>query len=240
MKKILLLLVFAFAVAANSDAQSFGSLFGKLLNKNNAEADTAKTNGAKSTSDNLMNVGKSLLGNVVDEIVSSKKVTVADLSGAWNYEGISCKLESDDMLAEVGSRLVTVKVEEIFNEYLLKAGVKKGSTAVQFSEDGICVIDFSGKQIQGTYAVAEDGNGVVFSFLMGQISLNSVAEYTSSGMNISFEADKVLSVIKAVSSAASQYATAQQTQSQALAMISTLSTLLEGYNGMRLGVRLTR
>lgn len=238
MRKILLLLILAFAVTANGNAQSF---FSKLFSRNSNKTETTETKEEKKTDESdLLGIGKSLLGGVVDNIVAAKKITAADLAGTWNYEGVSCKLESEDMLAEVGAKLVTAKVEEKFNEYLLKVGVKKGNAAVQFAEDGTFVADFSGKQIQGTYAVGEDGNSVVFSFLMGKISLNSVVEYTSTGMNISFEADRVLSVIKSVSSAASQYANAQQSQSSALTMISTLSSLLEGYNGMRLGMRLTR
>lgn len=238
MRKILLLLILAFAVTANGNAQSF---FSKLFNKNSNKTETTETKEEKKTDESdLLGIGKSLIGGVVDNIVAAKKITATDLAGTWNYEGVSCKLESEDMLAEVGAKLVTAKVEEKFNEYLLKVGVKKGNAAVQFAEDGTFVADFSGKQIQGTYAIGEDGNSVVFSFLMGKISLNSVVEYTSTGMNISFEADRVLSVIKSVSSAASQYANAQQSQSSALTMISTLSSLLEGYNGMRLGMRLTR
>ena len=235
MKKILLLMIFAVAVTVNGNAQS---LLGKLFNKNSKTEETKEE--TKSTEEDLLSIGKSLLGGVVENVVGTKKITVESLAGTWNYEGVSCKLESDNTIAEVGAKLVTTKFEDKFNEYLLKVGVKKGCTTVQFAEDGTFVATFSGKQVNGNYVIGEDGNSVVFSFLMGQFTLNSVIELNSDGMNISFEADRVLTILKAVGSAASQYASSQQSQSSALSMISTLSSLLEGYNGMRLGMRLTK
>lgn len=231
----------AFAITASSNAQGLDALFGKLKQKaaenqqkNNEQGDTVSSGGGL----------QSLLGGVVNTFVGGKALTVKDLVGSWGYKGASCKLESDDMLAEVGATLVTAKVEEKLNETLLKVGVTEGKATVEFGEEGVCTVSVGGKPFQGTYAIGEDGKSIQFSFLMGQISLGSAVEYRGKEMNVTFDADKVLAIVKNLSAAASQYATTgtgQQTQlSQAMALVSTLGTLLEGYNGMRLGVRLAK
>ena len=251
MKKILLLLFVAFSVSANSNAQGLESVFGGLFKKSTkTETKTedndkaAESTQGKSLEDELLNIGKALLGDVVDELVGTDKITAADLAGTWSYNGIACELESDDMVSQIGAKVVTAKFEEKMNEYLLKVGVEKGITTIQFAEDGNCVISMGEKQIPGTFVISEDCKNVVFSFLMGQVSLKSEVQLGAEGLTVDFDAGKVLEVLKKVGAIAGEYANGQQTQqsslSSAATMISTMNTLLEGYNGMRLGAKLTR
>ena len=242
MKKILLLLIVAFAVTANSNAQGLDALLGKLKQKATENSQDGKDN--KEAGDELLNLGQSLLGGVVNTIVGGKAITPKDLAGTWGYKGTSCKLESEDMIAEVGASLVTVKVEEKLDELLLKAGVAEGKASVEFDANGNCVATIGMTPFQGTYTIGEDGKSIIFSFLMGQFTLNSVIEYRGNEMNVTFDADKILAIVKNVSASASQYAPAeggQATQlSQTMAIISTFGTMLEGYNGMRLGLKLAK
>ena len=242
MKKILLLFVVVFAVTASGNAQGLDALFGKLKQK--AEENSQNNQNAGSSTNDLMGLGQSLLGGVVNTLVNGKAVTAADLAGTWGYKGTSCKLESEDMLAEMGASLVTVKVEEKLNELLLKVGVSEGKASVEFDAAGNCIAHIGKTPFQGTYVIGEDGKSIVFSFLVGQVNLNSVIEYRGNEMNLTFDADKVLALVKNLSASAAQYApsqTGQATQlSQTMALVSTLGTLLEGYNGMRLGLKLAK
>lgn len=257
MKKILLLFIVTFAMSANGNAQSLESLWGRLVKKvTNAETTETKTtetkvtetkdnaaqnSESKSLGDELMSIGKALFGDAVDELVGDDKITVADLAGTWNYNGIVCSLESDDMVSQLGAKLVTGKLEEKMNEYLLKVGVKNGSTTIQFAQDGSCLICMGEKQIPGTFTISEDGKGVIFQFLMGQVSLKSEVDLGTDGLTIDFDASKVLEVLKKVGVIANEYAANQQLQQSSTAsMISTMITLLDGYNGMRLGARLAK
>ena len=246
MKKILLLFVVVFAMSAGSNAQGLDALFGKFANKLSGKTenkkDSVKT--GTTTEDELLNLGKSILGGVVDNVVGNKGLTTEDLLSTWNYEGVSCTLESDDMIAEIGAKVVTAKLEEKMNEYLPRLGMEKGHATIRFEENGLCTIIMKEKKIQGTYALSEDGKNITFTFLLGQVTLNSEVEYKGGVFNISFDADKALDVIKRIGSSISQYANNQSTQtaqaSQTTAMITAMATLLEGYDGMRLGVRLTK
>lgn len=265
MKKILLLLFVAFAVSANSNAQSLDAIFGRLVKKatekaekaektektENAEndgkvAEATKDNKGKSSNDDLLNLGKALLGEVVGGLTATDKITEKDIVGTWNYNGIACTLESEDMVAQIGAKIVTAKVEDKANEYLKKVGVENGTTTFEFAEGGKCVLRVGEKQFPGVYTLSEDGKNIVFSFLLGQVSLTSEVELGANGLVVDFDADKVLEILKRIGAAANDYAKNQQGQQGQSAqqstanMVATLSALLEGYNGMRLGTRLTR
>ena len=76
---------------------------------------------------------------------------------------------------------------------------------------------------------------------MGQVSLKSEVDLGTDGLTIDFDASKVLEVLKKVGVIANEYAANQQLQQSSTAsMISTMITLLDGYDGMRLGARLTK
>ena len=143
MKKTLLLLVMAFALSINGNAQGLDALFGKLK---------GSISGAKSESGSS---ASNILTDIIGAVAGGQKLTADALCGTWNYEGTSCALESDEALAELGSKLVTVKVEEKVNELLLKVGVKKGNASLTFAEDGTCtkelIHNFDGAGIFGRW-----------------------------------------------------------------------------------------
>lgn len=232
MKKTILLLVMAFALSLNGNAQGLDALFGKLK---------GSISGAKSESGSS---ASNILTDILGAVTGGQKLTVDMLCGTWNYEGTSCALESDEALAELGSKLVTVKVEEKVNELLLKVGVKKGNASIAFAEDGTCSANIGGKSFAGTYVIGEDAKSIVFTFMLGQLTLNSTVECMANSMNITFDADKVLALVKNLSAAVSQYGNSQTASSSSISstlqLVKSLSTLLEGFNGMRLGVKVSK
>lgn len=241
MKKLLLLLIVAFALTANANAQSLGSIFGKL--KDAIQKDTEKTDTVNSDNEDFKELGQTILGGIVETVVSGKKISAKDISGNWNYEGAACTLESDDKVAEFGAKLVTAKFEKKLNEYLLKVGVEKGKASMQFADDGTCVANIGEKKFNGKYSIGEDGKSMQFSFLADKITLNSVVEYSATGMRVMFDADKVLEIVKKLGTTANEYAKSKATdsgKSSTATMITTLMTMLEGYNGMKLGINLVK
>ena len=94
------------------------------------------------------------------------------------------------------------------------------------------------------YAIGEDAKSIAFTFMLGQLKLNSTVEYMSKSMNITFDADKVLAIVKNLSAAVSQYGNSQTSSSSSISstlqLVKSLSALLEGFNGMRLGVKVSK
>lgn len=231
MKKTLLLLFMLVAFSMNGNAQGLNSLFGKLKG---AVSSTKSESGSSATN---------ILTDILGAVTGGQKLTAEALCGTWNYEGTSCVLESDEALAELGSKLVTAKAEEKINELLLKVGVQKGSAYLTFAEDGSCAAVVNGKSFAGTYVIGEDAKSIVFTFMYGQLVLNSTVEYLAGSMNITFDANKVLTLVKTLSAAVAQYDSSQvasSSLSSTLELVKSLSTLLEGFNGMRLGVRVSK
>lgn len=239
MKKFLLLLIVASALSASSNAQGLGSLLNKLKNKTQENTEKPDTANRK-----LEDVGKGLFDALVETVVDGKKITAEDVSGTWKYEGAACALESDDKVAEFGAKLVTAKMEKTINEYLQKVGVKKGISTICFTKDGTYVASIGEKEFKGKYAIGEDGRSIVFSFLVDKIALNSVVEYNAAEMRLMFDADKVLEIIKKLGASANEYAKSKATDSakssSTATMLATMTTLLEGYNGMKLGLTLVK
>ena len=227
----------AMAFSFDGNAQGLKSLFGKL---------TGKTSGASATSDTKSESGNSvsnILTDIIGAVTGGQKLTADALCGTWKYQGTSCELKSDETLAELGSKLVTVKAEEKINELLLKLGVEEGNTTFTFVEDGTCSVSVGERGFAGTYVIGEDAKSIVFSFLMGQLTLNSTVEYVAGSMDITFDADRVLAVIKGLSAAVAQYDSSQVSSSSVsstLELVKSLSVMLESFNGMRLGVKVTK
>lgn len=237
MKKLVLLLVVAMAFSFDGNAQGVKSLFGKLTGKNTETTETTETkNGSESSA-------SSVLTDIIGAVTGGQKLTADALCGTWKYQGTSCELKSDEALAELGSKLVTVKAEEKINELLLKLGVEEGNTTFTFVNDGTCSVSVGERGFAGTYVIGEDAKSIVFSFLMGQLTLNSTVEYVAGSMDITFDADRVLALIKSLSAAVAQYDSSQASSSSVsstVELVKSLSTMLESFNGMRLGVKVTK
>ena len=98
----------------------------------------------------------------------------------------------------------------------------------------------------GEWKFGKRNDSVTFSL---QPFINKMGGAIASGvvgdeMSITFDADRVLNVIKSLSSAVSQYGSkneaASESVSSTMALVKTLSVMLEGYNGMRLGFRVSK
>ena len=231
MKKVILLLVVAVAFSVDGNAQGLKSLFGKLTGKT-----TETSNESNSSAANIIT-------DLIGAVTGGQKLTVDALCGTWNYEGTSCSLESEEALAELGSKLVTVKAEEKINELLLKVGVQKGTAYLVFANDGTCAVVVGDKSFAGTYVIGEDAKSIVFTFMYGQLVMNSTVEYMAGSMDITFDAGRVLNLIKTISVAVAQYDSSQvasESLSSTLELVKSLSVLLENYNGMRLGIKVTK
>lgn len=233
MKRTLLFFAFALILTVGGNAQGFDSLWGKVKDK---------ISGSNNESDSKTG---DVLSGILGAVTGGKKLTYGNLCGTWNYEGVSCSLESEQALAEIGSKLATAKVEEKINELLLKVGMEKGKASVVFEKDSVCNVLVNGKsRFSTTYAIGEDAKSIAFTFLYGRLTLHSTVEYVGDEMSITFDADRVLNVIKSLSSALSQYGSkneaASESVSSTMALVKTLSVMLEGYNGMRLGFRVSK
>lgn len=216
-------MLFALTVmfVSNSDAQSLKGLFKKVTEKvdQGVEASSDFVDGLKSS--------------LTSKSSSSSTLEQKNLVGTWTYQGVACKLETDDMLLALTSDAVAPTLEQAADAQLLKLGAKPGVSSVTFNSDGTCVITINNYDVPATYSV-KDGNKVTMSFLLGQVNATVDVEYNGSSLKALTQADKLLDIIKKLT------AKGGSINSEAANAIKMLSTLVEGYDGLKLGLKLSK
>lgn len=216
-------MLFALTVmfVSNSDAQSLKGLFKKVTEK--------VDQGVDASSDFVDGLKSSL----TSKSSSSSTLKQKNLVGTWTYQGVACKLETDDMLLALTSDAVAPTLEQAADAQLLKLGAKPGVSSVTFNSDGTCVIKVNNYDVPATYSV-KDGNKVTMSFLLGQVNATVDVEYNGSSLKALTQADKLLDIIKKLT------AKGGSINSEAANAIKMLSTLVEGYDGLKLGLKLSK
>ena len=216
-------MLFALTVmfVSNSDAQSLKGLFKKVTEKvdQGVEASSDFVDGLKSS--------------LTSKSSSSSTLEQKNLVGTWTYQGVACKLETDDMLLALTSDAVAPTLEQAADAQLLKLGAKPGVSSVTFNSDGTCVITVNNYDVPATYSV-KDGNKVTMSFLLGQVNATVDVEYNGSSLKALTQADKLLDIIKKLT------AKGGSINSEAANAIKMLSNLVEGYDGLKLGLKLSK
>lgn len=216
-------MLFALTVmfVSNSDAQSLKGLFKKVTEK--------VDQGVEASSDFVDDLKSSLKS----KSSSSSTLKQKNLVGTWTYQGVACKLETDDMLLALTSDAVAPTLEQAADAQLLKLGAKPGVSSVTFNSDGTCVITVNDYDVPATYSV-KDGNKVTMSFLLGQVNATVDVEYNGSSLKALTQADKLLDIIKKLT------AKGGSINSEAANAIKMLSNLVEGYDGLKLGLKLSK
>lgn len=212
------------------------------------------TSSSSETKETATSTAQSAVKNVLSSLLgSSVPVSEATMIGTWNYEGVSCVLESDQALASLGGSLAAGKVEEKLDGYLAKVGVAPGACTFAFLDNDSCRFTVKGRSVNGTYTLNSKEKTVVFNFY-GRLSMTAHVSYDLSNMNLVFDADKLLTLIKKVTSTVasssssgsglgsllSSFTSGGSSSSATTSTLSTVSSLLNNYTGMMLGMKLKK
>ena len=229
MKKIVFSLMLMLAVATGASAQSWKDVLGKVATEVASEVSSTEAGSA------VTNVLGALLGN-------SLTLSNEALEGTWNYEGVACILESEKALSNIGGTVVTSTIESKLDEKLAKIGVTPGKCSFTFVGDGTCTINVNGRDLNGKYELNAEEKMIVFTFVYDKLPLKTYVSYEIQNLNIVFKADRLLAFIKNVASYFSNGATGEQLgQLQSVMQtVGTIGSLLENYDGMMLGAKLSR
>ena len=171
---------------------------------------------------------KDILSGVAKAVVGDKATTQASLIGTWDYVGPDCQLKGDDILKNIGGETAGEEVEKKMAPIYEKAGLN--TIQYTFNEDNTCSYTIKGKKVEGTYEF--DAEAKTVTIKAGKLGLKTTAHIVTLGSNMSFvyDADKILSVVKTITGAASGLN----------ASASTVNKLLEQFNGMMVGFELKK
>lgn len=223
-------MILLFAVSAGVSAQSWKDLIGKAASELAEEASSTAAGSA------VTNILGTILGN-------SLTLSYEALEGTWDYEGVACVLESEEALSNIGGTLVTATLEEKLDEKLALIGVSKGNCSFTFSKDSTCVINVGGYNLNGKYRLNVEEKVIDFTFMYDKLPLKTYVSYEIQSIDIVFKADRLLSFIKNVASYISNNGAAggQQGQLQAaIQAVGAMGKLLENYDSMMLGAKLSK
>ena len=171
---------------------------------------------------------KDILSGAVKQVVGDKATTETSLIGTWAYVGPDCQLKGDDLLKNIGGDAAGVEVEKKMVSIYEKSGLN--TIQYTFNEDKTCSYTIKGKKVEGTYVF--DPEAKTITIQAGRLKVKTIAHVVTLGSNMSFvfDANKIFSVVKTITGAASSLN----------ASASTVSKLLEEFDGMMIGFELKK
>ena len=225
MKKFNVLLLVAVMVCAcvvPVQALDWGSMLGGIM-KGGAGTDTTSDSGSNASS---------LLGDILGGVLQKDDLEVADIAGTWVVTGPSIQFKSDDLLGQAGGAAAASVLKEKLMPYYEKVGIDGMKMAI--TADGKVTVTLkNGKSFSGTVTKGENKGEMVFGFnkLSSTSKIGNITvEVTKSISTLSLMADvsKLQSLLSAVSDKLN------------ISQLSTITSLLENYDGIYAGLEFTK
>lgn len=198
------------------------SLIGALSQGQTATAGSSTT----STTDNGTT---SLLGNLLGSVLGeSATLSAKSVVGTWKYCGTDCVFESESLLAKAGGAVAATEIEEKLNAQLAKVGIKSGSCSYTFNSDNTYTAIIGGREISGNYTLDTKQKTMKLTYLGGLASYTTRVALSGGKLSLLIEGDKLLTLVKGVSALSNN------------SNLNTLSSLLSNYDGLYVGIQMSK
>lgn len=170
---------------------------------------------------------KSILSGVAKAVVGNKATTASSIIGTWTYSGPECQFESENLLAKAGGEMAAKEVEEKMIAVYNKVGMN--NIRYTFNEDGTYSYQMKKRTVMGSYVFDDAAKTITMT---GKLGLKTVAYVTVTGndMSMVFKADKLMSILKTITGAASKVNSTA----------ATINSVAEAYDGLMLGFELKK
>ena len=170
---------------------------------------------------------KSILSGVAKAVVGNKATTASSIIGTWTYSGPECQFESENLLAKAGGEMAAKEVEEKMIAVYNKVGMN--NIRYTFNEDGTYSYKMKKRTVTGSYVFDDAAKTITMT---GKLGLKTVAYVTVTGndMSMVFKADKLMSILKTITGAASKVNSTA----------ATINSVAEAYDGLMLGFELKK
>lgn len=190
-----------------------------------ADADTLK--------DLLGGLSGGKVGDVVNGLLGKEDFEISELEGTWTITGPAVVFRSDDALQKAGGVAASTVAEEKIRPYYDKLGLNNAS--VTFDAEGgfsmaIKKLPLKGtvsKKDDGTYSLSLSKSGVA-SKLGNLGTMDAYIQKSGNSMSVAMDATKLVQVLKLVASKTD------------ISSLSTILELLESYDNVCLGFRMSR
>ncbi|MGN1246114.1 MAG: lipocalin-like domain-containing protein [Muribaculaceae bacterium] len=171
----------------------------------------------------------STLSNVINNVISTDSITVADVTGEWKYSGPAVSFKSDDLLKKAGGAAVAATVESKLAPYYQRAGIEGLKMTFDGKGNATMVLK-NGRTLNGTVKQGEKAGQLVFNFSRLGSNFGNLTAYVSKGTDLSimFDVSKLQGLVSAIAKY-SKNSTAN-----------TASELLSQYKGIYAGIKLSK
>lgn len=170
-----------------------------------------------------------LLGNLLENFLgNSTGLTKKRLEGTWNYEGVDCVFESQNLLMKAGGEIAARKIEAKLDDAMAKVGIGKGSCSFTFKSDGTYTGVMGGRKLSGTYELNAEEKTMTLHYLNGLAHSTLHVAQTGNKLSLLYESDKLLKILNTLSALSKNGST------------SALSQLVGAYDGLMVGMELVR
>lgn len=211
-RNILLAVALMLATPKAVHAQSnLGKLAGALLN--NAGDDDKESKGG-------------VLGDLLGNLLGTDKLNEKNLVGTWTYSEPCVVLESDNVLSNIGGKVIENKIEAQQKKVLEKIGFTPGKVVMVLNEDKSGTMTVGKRTSKFTWAV-EDSE-LKLTFLARTHTIN--AKLTAGKLQLAMNADKMLGLLNSTASAVGSLSSS----------MGALSKLISNYKGLYLGLMFTK
>ncbi len=171
----------------------------------------------------------SLLGNVLGAVLgASNKLTEADLVGTWNYQGVDCVFESENLLMKAGGEVAAAQVETKLNEVFGKLGVVPGACSFTFNSDKTYSAQISALPMSGQYTLDAANKKLTLTYLAGLGTMTPHIVKNGSKISLLYEADKLLAIAQKLAAMSGNTS------------LKALADLASAYDGMMIGFELQK
>ena len=219
MKKLFTIIAVAFSVSVANAQSGVQSVLNQLL-------------GSGANSGTVTSIIENVVGNAVSKLDLS-------IDGTWKYKEPEVQFKSDNLLAKAGGSAATTKIENNLLKVYDKIGIN-GSLSYTFNSDSTFTqtvkIGSSVKNLKGTYSLDKENKIITLKYAaLGKVGLGKVnAIYANTGTSLAllFDASELMSFLKKVISTASSLT--------GKASLATASAVLENYDGVLLGYKMTK
>lgn len=180
---------------------------------------------------NAQSLGDILNSKSVNEAVNKVSGTTvtkpASIVGVWKYKGAACSYDSENVIAKAGSKVVTAKVEKQLDTFCSQAGFSAGASNFIFTAKGTFVNTVGTQKFTGSYTYNKTNGALTLNYQQLTVSINGSVATEDGTTALLFDANKMMNLVSAMSKA-----------TQAEETIKSVSTMLNDFNGVKVGFKI--
>jgi hypothetical protein len=165
------------------------------------------------------------LGSLISGLLGSSTLTESDIAGVYKYKEPAITFQSENFLQKAGGAAVGSVIVNKLTPYYKKAGME--NLTVTLNYDKTFTFALKKATLSGTFArdsSQTSSNYFIFSFG----SIEADVQQSTSGIIITFDASKLISLMNTVASISGQ------------STVQTVASLLNSYDGLNAGFSLTK